>query len=89
MSDEPRKRTATEAMRLKPATQPTTATLLADTVDRAERAEARLGAVVALHSPLEVTGDLCGECLLPHPCPTVLAARGDTPAPTPPGEQSQ
>ncbi len=44
-------------------------------VDVASVLRARLEAVAALHAPR--TG-LCPECMVPAPCPTVRAARGET-----------
>ena len=71
MTGTPRKGPTTAAMRLRPAAgkpappRPAVAILAG-----------RLGAVLELHREGELV-PLCRECLLPHPCPTYLAAGGE------------
>lgn len=83
MSDEPRKRTATEAMRLRPAGPSRAA------VDRAEAvAGARaLDELLELHSAPLVR--LCRECLIPFPCRTRRLLEVVAGVPTPPEDASQ
>lgn len=92
MSDEPRKRTATEAMRLRPGAPADVAReRAAGAVDALEarlaEVSARLDAVLELHDSSLVR--LCLECLLPHPCRTRQLAEGAPPTPTPPEDASQ
>lgn len=78
---EPTPGPATDAMRLRPATRRERAGGLDELV-------ARLGAVLELHSP-GVLVPLCRECLLPHPCPTYVAATGGPTTTDIPEEESQ
>lgn len=91
----PRKRTPTEAMRLRPATRPGVPPEVARerSIGAFDAIEAQLAELVEalerLHSPFELAaGPLCSECLLPHPCRTLrLAHPGagtDTPREDPP-----
>jgi len=86
----PAKRTATDAMRLRPAARPgadpeVARTRQAGAIDALETQLAELvEALERLHAPLELdSGSLCRECLTPHPCRTVRlvhpGAEGATP----------
>lgn len=98
MSDEPRKRTATEAMRLRPRASVAGAQVPTPEAVAAHRAETqnateqqlaeRVHRVLELHRRGELI-DYCLECLLPHPCATYRAAAGDPPHTDTPEDASQ
>lgn len=93
-----RKRTATEAMRLRPATRPRPGAdpevarhRAAGSIDALEQQLAELvAALEQLHAPLALTaGELCRECLLPHPCRTLRLVHPGAEGATPREEESQ
>jgi hypothetical protein len=98
VSDEqqPAKRTATDAMRLRPAVRPgadpeVARERQAGAIDALEAQLAELvEALERLHSPLELdAGSLCRECLAPHPCRTVRLVHPDTEGATPREDSTQ